>query len=77
MQAGHDASLEHKPVNKAHILIAGGGIGGLTASLALTQRGFDVSVYEHSSELHEFGAGIAITPNGSRVMTELGMRRGW
>ena len=61
-------------MNKAHILIAGGGIGGLTAALALTQRGFDVSVYEQSPELHEFGAGIAITPNGSRVMTELGMR---
>lgn len=61
-------------MHKAHILIAGGGIGGLTAALALTQRGFDVSVYEQSPELHEFGAGIAITPNGSRVMTELGMR---
>ena len=61
-------------MNKAHILIAGGGIGGLTAALALTQRGFDVSVYDQSAELHEFGAGIAITPNGSRVMTELGVR---
>jgi salicylate hydroxylase len=61
-------------MRKARILIAGGGIGGLTAALALSQRGFEVSVYEQAPGLHEFGAGIAITPNGSRVMTQLGMR---
>ena len=61
-------------MRSAQILIAGGGIGGLAAALALTQRGLEVSVYEQAAELHEFGAGIAITPNGSRVMTELGLR---
>ena len=53
------------------ILIAGGGI---TAALALIQRGFEVSLYEQAPELHEFGAGIAIMPNGSRVLIEPGLR---
>jgi salicylate hydroxylase len=61
-------------MSKSHILIAGGGIGGLTAAIALTQRGFQVSVFEQAPELHELGAGVTITPNGSRVMTALGLR---
>ncbi|HTI81558.1 MAG TPA: FAD-dependent monooxygenase [Acetobacteraceae bacterium] len=58
----------------ARVLIAGGGIGGLVAALALHQRGFEVSLYEQSPELHELGAGVTITPNGSRVLCELGLR---
>lgn len=60
-------------MRKAHILIAGGGIGGLTAALALIQRGFKVSLYEQAPELHELGAGIMVTPNGSRVLCALGL----
>lgn len=51
-----------------HVLIAGGGIGGLTAAAALLQRGIDVDVYEQASELKEVGAGIQISPNGNRVL---------
>src|SRR5579864_1062198 len=58
----------------SRVLIAGGGIGGLTAALALNQRGFDVSLYEQAPELHELGAGVTITPNGSRVLSALGLR---
>jgi len=61
-------------MSKSHILIAGGGIGGLTAAIALTQRGFQVSVFEQAPELHELGAGVTISPNGSRVMSALGLR---
>jgi salicylate hydroxylase len=61
-------------MTKARILIAGGGIGGLVAALALIQRGFAVQVYEQAPELREFGAGIGITPNGSRVLIELGLQ---
>src|ERR1700733_9347461 len=61
-------------MSKTRILIAGGGIGGLTAALALTRRGLEVAVYEQAPELHELGAGVTITPNGSRVLTELGLR---
>jgi salicylate hydroxylase len=54
-------------------MIAGAGIGGLTAALALLQRGFDVTVFEQAAELKELGAGIQIAANGSRVLIELGL----
>jgi salicylate hydroxylase len=53
-------------MTKVRVLIAGGGIGGLTAAIALIQRGFEVLVYEQAPELREFGAGVSISPNGSR-----------
>jgi len=56
-----------------HVLVAGGGIGGLTAALALLQRGFDVDVYEQATELREVGAGLQISANGNRVLHELGV----
>ena len=55
------------------ILIIGAGIGGLTAALALMDRGFDVTVYEQASELAEVGAGLQISPNGSAVLASLGL----
>jgi salicylate hydroxylase len=60
-------------MSKPHILIAGGGIGGLTAALALLKRGYDVDVYEQAQELKEVGAGVQISPNGNRVLFELGV----
>lgn len=56
-----------------HILIAGGGIGGLTAALALLKRGYDVDVYEQAGELKEVGAGVQLSANGNRVLFELGV----
>lgn len=58
------------------IAIVGGGIGGLAAALALLQRGIDVTVYEQAPELREIGAGVQTTPNGTRVLTELGLQGG-
>ena len=55
------------------VLIAGGGIGGLTAALALLRRGFDVEVYEQAPELREVGAGVQISANGTRVLHALGV----
>jgi salicylate hydroxylase len=55
------------------ILIAGGGIGGLSAAIALLQRGIDVDVYEQAAELKEVGAGIQISPNGNKVLDALGV----
>jgi len=57
-----------------HILVAGGGIAGLTTALALLRRGIDVDVYEQAPELREVGAGLQIGPNGSRLLIELGLR---
>src|SRR5436309_2044291 len=56
-----------------HVLIAGGGIGGLTAALALLRSGCDVDVYEQAAELKEVGAGLQLAANGTRVLHELGI----
>jgi len=60
-------------LGKPRILIAGAGIGGIVAALALLQRGFDVALYEQAAELGELGAGVQISPNGSRVLRALGL----
>ena len=60
-------------MGKPRILIAGAGIGGIVAALALLQRGFEVALYEQAAELRELGAGVQISPNGSRVLRELGL----
>jgi salicylate hydroxylase len=56
------------------VLIAGAGIGGLTAALAIAQRGFPVSVFEQAERLTEIGAGIQLSPNAARVLIALGLR---
>ena len=55
------------------IAVVGGGIGGLTAALALLKQGFDVDVYEQAAELREVGAGIQLSANGNRIFSELGV----
>ena len=54
-------------------LIAGAGIGGLAAGIALRQAGLDVQVFERSRELREIGAGLMIWPNGTRSLQALGV----
>lgn len=56
------------------ILIAGGGIGGLGAALALAQRGHEVTVFERAGEFREIGAGIQLGPNVFRMFERLGLR---
>lgn len=55
------------------ILIIGGGIGGLTAALALARRGLSAHVLEQAATFAEIGAGIQIAPNASRVLDSLGV----
>jgi salicylate hydroxylase len=55
-------------------LIAGGGIGGVTAALCLIEAGLEVELYERSGELAEVGAGIQISPNGVKVLERLGLK---
>ena len=57
------------------ILISGAGVGGLTAALALLQRGFDVEVYEQAPALGEIGAGFQVGANGARVLFALGLEQ--
>ncbi len=54
------------------VIIAGAGIGGLTAALALARRGFRVVVLEAAHELAAIGAGIQLSPNATRILQELG-----
>jgi salicylate hydroxylase len=56
------------------IFIAGAGIGGLTASLALAQQGFRVVIIEKAERLGEVGAGLQLSPNASRVLVGLGLQ---
>ena len=55
------------------IIIAGAGIGGLALAVALLRRGIDVQVYEQADELIPLGAGLQISPNGTHVLSELGV----
>jgi 2-polyprenyl-6-methoxyphenol hydroxylase-like FAD-dependent oxidoreductase len=55
------------------ILVIGGGIGGLTAAIALRQMGFPTAVYERSPELLEVGAAISIMANATRVLKRFGL----
>jgi 2-polyprenyl-6-methoxyphenol hydroxylase-like FAD-dependent oxidoreductase len=56
------------------IVVAGAGIGGLTASLALARQGFRVVILEKAERLEEAGAGLQLSPNASRVLIELGLQ---
>jgi salicylate hydroxylase len=53
------------------VLIVGAGIGGLTAALAMQQRGLRVVISEQASQLGEVGAGLTLTPNLTRVLYHL------
>ncbi len=55
------------------IIIAGAGIGGLTAALAFTRAGFRVVILEQATRLEETGAGIQLSPNAMHVLTGLGL----
>src|SRR2546425_3943911 len=55
------------------IAIIGGGIGGLTAALALRQFGYEPEVFEQAPKLLEVGAAILMWPNAMRVLHRLGL----
>lgn len=59
---------------RATVLVAGAGIGGLTAALALAGKDFKVIVTERTPRLEEAGAGLQLSPNASSVLIGLGLK---
>jgi 2-polyprenyl-6-methoxyphenol hydroxylase-like FAD-dependent oxidoreductase len=58
---------------RMRIVIVGGGIGGLSAALALRREGFEPLVFEQAPALLDVGAAIAVWPNAMRVLERLGL----
>lgn len=56
-----------------HVLIAGGGIGGLTLALMLHKRGIKATIYEQASSVREIGVGINTLPHAIKELAELDM----
>ena len=55
------------------VLVAGGGIGGIAAALALARRGHAVEVFEQAAEIGEIGAGVQLAPNAFAAFDALGV----
>ncbi len=60
-------------MRERQILIAGGGIGGLSAALLLADQGYEVTVFEQAQEFSDIGAGIQLSPNATRVLFKAGL----
>ncbi len=63
----------NEPKNDHPVIVAGGGIGGLAAALAVARQGFRVKVLEQSPEIGEIGAGIQLGPNAFAAFDALGV----
>jgi 2-polyprenyl-6-methoxyphenol hydroxylase-like FAD-dependent oxidoreductase len=62
--------------NPAKVVVAGGGIGGLTAAIALRRAGFEIVVFERAVELREVGAGLLLAANAQKALAKLGLADG-
>jgi len=67
------SSSSKAPRNKLPVVIAGGGLGGLAAALALARKGFRSVVLEQAPQFGEIGAGIQIAPNAWHALDALGV----
>ncbi len=65
--------MNTSPSSSPPVLVAGGGIGGIAAALALVRQGFQVKVLEQAPQLGEIGAGIQLGPNAFAAFDALGI----
>lgn len=63
-------------IQASDILVAGGGIGGLAAALALSRQGAGVQLIEQARAFAEVGAGVQIGPNVTRILRDWGLEPG-
>jgi 2-polyprenyl-6-methoxyphenol hydroxylase-like FAD-dependent oxidoreductase len=61
------------PKQNLRVLIAGGGIGGITTLLSLRQRGIEALLFEQAEAFRQVGAGIQISSNATRILRTLGL----
>ncbi len=66
-------ATESVGINSRTILIAGGGIGGLTVALCLRRAGFRVELFETAAQFDPVGAGLQLSPNACAVFDQLGL----
>ena len=60
-------------MNKKNIAIVGAGISGLMLGCILKENNIDCTIFERSSMISEYGAGITISPNGLLLLRQLGI----
>lgn len=58
---------------RADVIVIGGGIGGMSAAVNLTRKGFFVKLYERQKEFGEVGAGMQIASNCTRILDDMGL----
>ncbi|KAL6890788.1 FAD/NAD(P)-binding domain-containing protein [Trichoderma evansii] len=61
------------PSRNLKVLVIGGGLCGLGTAISTSLAGHSVTVFEAASQLHEFGAGLQITPNANRLLKRWGL----
>ena len=72
-QGGRGLTPLSEPLVAPHALIAGAGIGGLTAALGLARRGWRITLLERRDGHEDIGAGLQISPNASAILRDLGL----
>lgn len=67
------SNLDPKTVNTLKGIIIGGGIGGLTTSIALRQKGIETVIFEQAPQISEIGAGVWMASNALNILSRLGL----
>jgi salicylate hydroxylase len=73
LTGGKNNQRQERRMTRHKIIIAGAGIGGLTAAASLLQAGHDITIFEQAPELSEVGAGLQLSANATHVLRHLGL----